>query len=142
MKFVVMPSLVLLMGCSTTASFKLPPNTDLMIKGERITFKEKDDDGLPLFKTRPFFWGDISYSLVQGEKVIKEGQLPSKFRIVSIFWPPYGFIYWPIAFRFDCYDLSRELVEKCLPSETSEKGNVQPVTNSNKQDAMQKGPTQ
>jgi len=111
--------LAVLSGCHTSASFILPPDTDLMINGERVTFEAKDDEGRPKFETRPFFWTStigIEYSLVQNDKVIKSDRLPSSFRIVSVFWPPYALIYWPFGFRFDCYDLSdpkKEFVEKC-----------------------------
>ncbi len=107
-------------GCSTTASFKLPPNTDLLIKGERVTFEDKrDSEGYPVLETRPFFWdsvADIKYSLVQNDKIIKEGRLPSQFRIISIFWPPYAIVYWPFGFRLDCYDLTKDFVEECRAS--------------------------
>jgi hypothetical protein len=113
-------SLVVLAGCSTSASFKLPPNTNLMIKGERVAFKpEVDLLGYPVLETTPFFWdavGDINYTLVQSDKVVKEGKLPSQFRIISIFWPPYAYIYWPFGFRLNCYDLTKDFVEECLPA--------------------------
>jgi hypothetical protein len=115
----VVITLLVLSGCHTTASFILPPNTDLMINGERVTFQSKDDEGRPQLETRPFFWTSvmgIEYSLVQNDKIIKTDRLPSSFRIVSVFWPPYALIYWPMGFRFDCYDLSdpkKEFIEKC-----------------------------
>jgi hypothetical protein len=111
--------LAILSGCHTSASFILPPDTDLLINGERVTFESKDDEGRPKFETRPFFWTSvigIEYSLVQNDKIIKRDRLPSNFRIVSVFWPPYALIYWPFGFSFDCYDLSdlkKEFVEKC-----------------------------
>ncbi len=112
-------TLLVLSGCHTSASFILPPNTDLMINGERVTFDSKDDEGRPQLETRPFFWTSvigIEYSLIQNDKVIKTDRLPASFRIASIFWPPYALIYWPMGFRFDCYDLSdpaKKFVEKC-----------------------------
>lgn len=111
-------SFLVIAGCSTSASFKLPPNTGLLIKGEKVSFETATDaDGYPVLNTRPFFWDaavDISYSLIQNDKVIKEGKLPAQFRIVSIFWPPYSIIYWPFGFKLDCYDLTKEFVEECL----------------------------
>lgn len=113
-------SLLFFVGCSTTASFKLPPNTDLLIKGERVAFEPTADaEGHPVLKTSPYFWtaaADINYSLVQNDKIIKEGKLPSQFRIISIFWPPYAFIYWPFGFRLNCYDLTKDFVEECQSS--------------------------
>jgi hypothetical protein len=118
----ILPTLIIfavLSGCHTSASFILPPNTDLMINGERITFQSKDNEGRPLFESRPFFWTSvigIEYSLLQNDKIIRKDRLQSGFRVVSIFWPPYALIYWPLGFGFDCYDLSdpnKEFVERC-----------------------------
>ena len=116
---VALLSVLMLAGCSTSASFKLPPNTNLLIKGERVTFRPVVDPlGYPVLETSPYFWdaiADINYSLVQNDKVVKEGKLPSQFRIISIFWPPYAYIYWPFGFRLNCYDLTKDFVEECLP---------------------------
>lgn len=121
--FVPLLLFALLSGCSTSASFKLPPDTDLMIKGERVVFEsEKDEKGNPIFKTTPFFWdvaADINYSLVQKDKIVKQGQIPAQFRIISIFWPPYAFIYWPFGFRLNCNDLTKDFVEECLPQKNN-----------------------
>lgn len=115
---VALLSVLVLAGCSTSASFKLPPNTNLLIKGERVAFRPVVDPlGYPVLETSPFFWdsvGDINYSLIQNDKVVKEGKLPSQFRIISIFWPPYAFVYWPFGFRLNCYDLTKDFVEECL----------------------------
>jgi len=117
--FMAILSFLLLAGCSTSASFKLPPNTNLLIKGERVAFKPlADPGGYPVLETSPYFWdavSDINYTLVQNDKVVKEGKLPSQFRIVSIFWPPYAYIYWPFGFRLNCYDLTKDFVEECFP---------------------------
>jgi hypothetical protein len=113
----ILLALLTLGGCSTSASFKLPPDTSLLIKGERVAFEPKPDaEGRPVLKTVPYFWdafGDINYSLVHNDKVVREGKLPSQFRIVSIFWPPYAYIYWPFGFRLECYDLTKDFVEEC-----------------------------
>jgi hypothetical protein len=126
--------LVVLSGCHTSASFVLPPNTDLMINGEHITFDSRDSDGRQKFERTPFFWTSIAgieYSLIQNDEIVKTGKLPSEFRIVSIFWPPYAFIYWPVGFLFDCYDLSnmnRQFAEKCAARDDITKSNtVQPT---------------
>lgn len=34
----------------------------------------------------------------------------------SGFWPPYAYIYWPFGFRLNCYDLTKDFVEECLPA--------------------------
>lgn len=121
MIFALLSSL-LLAGCSTSASFKLPPDTSLLIKGERMVFQpQADPHGNPVLETRPYFWDaviDIDYSLVRNDKVVKEGKLPAQFRVVSIFWPPYAVIYWPFGFRLNCYDLTKDFVEECLPLKT------------------------
>ena len=86
--------------------------------------------GRQKFERTPFFWTSIAgieYSLVQNDKIVKTEKLPSEFRIVSIFWPFYAFIYWPAGFRFDCYDLSdvnRQFVEKCAARDDIPKSNA------------------
>ncbi|HAK58842.1 MAG TPA: hypothetical protein DCO77_00440 [Nitrospiraceae bacterium] len=111
--------LLALSGCHTSASFILPPNTDLMINGERVSFDSKDKDGRVKFERRPLFWTSIAgieYMLLEDDNIVKKGRLPSGFRISSIFWPPYAYIYWPVGFRFKCYDLSdtkKKFIEKC-----------------------------
>ena len=123
----VMIMLMVFSGCYTSASFILPPNTDLLINGERVAFNAKDEYGNLKFETRPFFWTSIvgiEYSLVQEDKIVKKDRLPSSFRIASIFWPPYAYIYWPVGFSFDCYDLSnpkKEFIEKCPTRDVSVK---------------------
>ncbi|HKZ42896.1 MAG TPA: hypothetical protein VJ044_18195, partial [Candidatus Hodarchaeales archaeon] len=101
--------LLVLSGCHTSASFILPPNTDLKINGERVSFDSKDEDKRPKFERTPFFWTSIigiEFMLLQDDKIVRKGKLPSEFRIASIFWPPYAYIYWPVGFQFECYDLS------------------------------------
>jgi hypothetical protein len=126
--------LIVLSGCHTSASFILPPNTDLMINGERISFDSRDNDGRLKFERIPFFWTSIAgieYSLIQNDKIVKTDKLPSEFRIASIFWPPYAYIYWPVGFSFDCYDLSdvnKQFIEKCATRDKITNNNaVQPT---------------
>ena len=131
--FALIIAIVFLAGCHTSTSFMLPPNTALMINDERISLDSKDEAGRPKLEVRPFFWTSImgiKYTLIQDDKIIKEDKLPSKFRIASIFWPPFAFayIYWPVGFRFDCYDLTnpkKEFVEKCPEQKEIMKSNVQ-----------------
>lgn len=129
MKKISLPIIVMLLvlsGCHTSASFILPPNTDLMINGERIPPESKDEDGRLTLNRRPFFWTSIAgieYMLVDGDKVVKKAKLPSSFRISSVFWPPYAYIYWPVGFQFKCYDLSnpnKAFIEKCPTSRDGE----------------------
>ena len=54
----------------------------------------------------------IPYSLQKDGKVVKEGKLRTKFRTVSIFWPPFAAIYWPMGFNPDItYDLVNDKQE-------------------------------
>jgi hypothetical protein len=115
----VLLALLTIAGCSTSASFKLPPNTSLLIRSERVAFEPAPDpSGRPVLETTPFFWDavmDIKYSLVKDDKIVKEGKLPSQFRVISIFWPPFAYIYWPFGFRLNCYDLTKDFIEECQP---------------------------
>jgi len=44
--------------------------------------------------------------------MIKDGKLCSKFRVVSIFWPPFALIYWPLGYHSDItYDLISDVQE-------------------------------
>lgn len=90
---------VLVSGCSTTGTFIVPKNTDLYVyrRSQPVTI---DQNGK--VRTKPFFWtaaGGIPYALKRNGKTIKEGKLRAKFRVVSIFWPPFAIIYWPIGFN-------------------------------------------
>jgi len=62
--------------------------------------------------TRPFFWtaaGGVQYKLEKDGRVIKQGRLRTRFRVVSIFWPPLALIYWPIGLDRDItYDLVKD----------------------------------
>ncbi len=130
--------MVILSGCHTTASFMLSPNTQLMINGERVTFDSHDQDGYPKLERLPFFWTSITgieYAILRGDTIIKKERLPSEFRIASIFWPPYAYIYWPVGFSFDCYDLrdiNKEFIEKCPTRDEITKRNTQPLPPSTK----------
>lgn len=93
-------------GCSTTGSFKVPENSKLYIYERPEPVKVEADGKVT---TKPFFWtaaGGIPYRLEKDGQVVNEGKLRSKFRVVSIFWPPAAIIYWPIGFRPEVtYDL-------------------------------------
>jgi hypothetical protein len=103
--------LSLITGCTTTGTFKVPPGTELFVykRAEPVNIKA-DGKGT----TKPFFWtaagvppeSGIPYRLEKAGKVVKEGRLRAKFRVVSIFWPPFALIYWPMGFNPDItYDL-------------------------------------
>lgn len=98
--------LLLATGCSTTANFKIPSNTRLTVYDRPTPPPTTSGD----LKVRPFFWsaaGGIPYRLEDSSgKVIRQGELKSRFRIVSIFWPPFALIYWPIGFGSQSYDLT------------------------------------
>jgi hypothetical protein len=124
--------MIMFAGCSTSASFMLPPNTTMLINDERITFESKDEAGRPKYVRTPFFWTSImgiDYALLQDDKVIKKDRLPAEFRVVSVFWPPYALIYWPVGFHFECYDLTdikKEIIEQCPTQDDIKKRNMQP----------------
>jgi hypothetical protein len=111
---------VLVSACSTTSTIKVPGDSKLYINGNPEPVAIKDNGEVT---TRPFFWtaiAGIPYRLEQNEKVIKQGKLRAKFRPVSIFWPPYGAIYWPVGFAQPEYDLTnatqdREVQEPAKP---------------------------
>jgi hypothetical protein len=97
---------MLIMGCATSAHFKIPENSTLYVANKPAPVKI---DSAGLAKTRPFFWnsaGGIPYRLEKDGTTLKQGKLKSQFRVVSIFWPPYAVIYWPFGFRSGMtYDL-------------------------------------
>jgi hypothetical protein len=90
-------------GCSTTASFKIPEGTNLVIRDIPVSAGEVLE-----YKRTPFFWDvtpGIPYRLEKDGQLVREGKLKSHFRVASIFWPPFSLIYWPM--RFDGpYDLT------------------------------------
>ena len=98
-------------GCSTTGTFKVPKDTQLYIykRPDPVHITEKGK-----VTVTPFFWtaagippgGGIPYTLKKDGKVIKKGHLRTKFRPTSIFWPPFALIYWPMGFNDNVvYDL-------------------------------------
>ncbi|MDX2471329.1 MAG: hypothetical protein QNL04_12220 [SAR324 cluster bacterium] len=102
-KLLIFIFLLLTASCSVKTSFVVPENTTLTIAG-----KEVPNEELKEYKRTPFFWnkaGGINYSLEKDGKIVEEGKLKSKFRVVSIFWPPAAAIYWPMGFAGTNYDL-------------------------------------
>ena len=104
MMFLLGAGLVVAMGCSTKGQFLVPENTSLYLNDRPVSVRPGG-----LVVTRPFFWSTsdgIPYRLEKGGTTVQQGTLPSSFRIASIFWPPYAFIYWPMGLRSDMtYDL-------------------------------------
>ena len=103
-------SVVLLNACSTHGKFVVPHGTELSIY-------ERPAEPVPangLVETKPFFWtaagmppvGGIPYALYKDGKITQKGKLRTKFRPVSIFWPPFALIYWPMGLNPNItYDL-------------------------------------
>ena len=90
-------------GCSTSGNFVVPQGSQLEIYERPATV---GSDGTVTMS--PFFWtavAGIPYRLtVNGET--KTGKLRARFRVVSIFWPPFALIYWPVGFSPNLtYDL-------------------------------------
>ncbi|MDT4331395.1 hypothetical protein ACQE3E_14365 [Methylomonas sp. MED-D] len=110
-------ALMILAGCSTTGHFKVPDGSQLYLykRPEPVQISANGE-----VTTKPYFWtaagmppgGGIPYKLEKNGKVLKEGKLRAKFRVVSIFWPPFAIIYWPIGLNPDItYDLINDKQE-------------------------------
>ena len=102
----IMSVAALLTGCSTVGRFKTPEGTSLYIDRNPIPVTLSRDGKVT---RRPFFWtaaGGIRYKLEKDGAVVQTGKLPSRFRVISIFWPPYALIYWPFGFVNYTYDLT------------------------------------
>lgn len=98
-----------LAGCSTSGKFVIPSGTDLEVYRRPVALEA---DGTLV--TKPFFWtaagippgAGIEYRLLKDGKVLQEGRLRAKFRVVSIFWPPFALLYWPMGLNPEItYDL-------------------------------------
>jgi hypothetical protein len=109
--------IVLISGCSTTGKFKIPEGSELYIYDRANPVKIREDGKVT---TLPFFWtacgiapkGGIKYRLEKNGNKIKEGRLRTKFRVVSIFWPPFAKFYWPFGFNpYITYDLVNDKQE-------------------------------
>ena len=99
--------LVIFSACSITTSFKVPEGTDLYVYEEKISKSEYDR-----YKRRPLTWGTaggVRYRLEKEGKVVETGTLKTKFRVVSIFWPPVALAYWPMGFvKNHTYDFTQD----------------------------------
>jgi hypothetical protein len=99
-------------GCSTTTYFKLPENSKVQI------YKREQQYSEGLVKTRPFAWsaaGGIPYKITDATSgnTLQEGKLRARFRVGSIFWPPFAIIYWPMGYGQRCYDLTQAAPQTC-----------------------------
>jgi hypothetical protein len=87
-------------GCVTQGRFVIPQDTQLEVYERPVTLSA---DGAAVM--RPFFWtaagmpphSGVKYRLLKDGAVVQEGRLRAKFRPVSIFWPPFALIYWPMG---------------------------------------------
>jgi len=94
----------LLSGCVTQGKFVIPKDSQLEVYRRPVTLSS---DGTAAMT--PFFWtavgipphGGVEYRLLKDGKVLQEGRLRAKFRPVSIFWPPFAIIYWPMGLNPD-----------------------------------------
>lgn len=92
-------------GCSITTYVKLPEDTVLKIKrGEETPHSQGKLTRTPLSWSSA---GGIPYKLEKDGEIVQEGRMSSKFRVASIFWPPVGAVYWPMGFRYPCYDFTK-----------------------------------
>jgi hypothetical protein len=101
--------LALFTACSTRGRFVIPPGTQLEVYERPVT-----PDASGIVVTAPFFWsaagiapqGGAPYRLLKGSEVVQQGRLRVVFRPVSMFWPPFALIYWPMGLNPNItYDL-------------------------------------
>jgi len=116
-KLYIVLFMALIAGCTTTGHFKVPEGSDLYIykRPQPVTISPSGE-----VTTKPFFWtaagmppgGGVPYRLEKNGETLKEGRLRAKFRPVSIFWPPFALIYWPMGLNPDItYDLVNDTQE-------------------------------
>ncbi len=115
MKFLYLVLIVLFVSCSTTGHFKVPADSQLYVEGKPLQPHELQAG----YKRSPFFWNvssGIPYRIEKNGKLIDEGKIQSRFRVVSIFWPPFAIIYWPMGFKGDeTYDFTSKADAKIRP---------------------------
>lgn len=108
---------VIITGCTTTGNFKMEEGSKLYIY-ERPEAVAVSPTGQ--VTTKPYFWtaagippgGGVPYRLEKDGQTTKEGKLRAKFRVVSIFWPPFALIYWPMGLNSEItYDLINDTQE-------------------------------
>ena len=110
-------ALLVTVGCTTSAQFVVPEDTELYIYNRPDPVKMTAGGKV---STRPYGWNamgiaperGIPYRLEKNGEIIKEGNLRAVFRPASIFWPPYAVIYWPVGLNPNItYDLVNEKQE-------------------------------
>ena len=127
MRFINLILTVLLAGCSTTGNFKVPKGANLYIYKRPVPVVINVDESISTDEvivgtvtSKPFFWsasgrppgGGIPYKIEKNGEMIKDGKLCSKYRVISIFWPPFALIYWPLGYHPDItYDLTSDVQE-------------------------------
>lgn len=108
---------LVLSACTTTGHFKVPEGSQLYIyeRPQPVDIKANGE-----VTTKPYFWtaagippgGGVPYRLEKNGETLKEGRLRAKFRVVSLFWPPFAAIYWPMGLNPDItYDLINDKQE-------------------------------
>lgn len=116
-KLYLLLAIFMLTGCTTTGHFKVPEGSQLYLyeRPEPVSIKENGE-----VTTKPFFWtaagmppgGGVPYRLEKNGETLKQGRLRAKFRPVSIFWPPFALIYWPMGLNPNItYDLVNDTQE-------------------------------
>lgn len=106
MRFTLSLLVFVLVSCSTTTSFVVPKDTELYVYDQKIS-----ESNYSNYNRRPLTWGTaggVKYRLVKDGKTVEEGTLKTKFRVVSIFWPPVALAYWPMGFASANYDFTKE----------------------------------
>ncbi len=102
----------MVVSCSTSGHFIIPEGTQLRIHERDVAVGPNGR-----VEMKPMFWtaagiaphGGAKYELVKDGKIVKSGRLRVVFRTVSIFWPPFATIYWPIGLNPDItYDLVQD----------------------------------
>lgn len=84
-------------ACTTTGHFIAPAGSELVIRGRHVMVPPTGK-----VTTLPYSWGaagGLQYQLVVNGQVTQTGKLRAKFRPVSIFWPPFAILYWPMGFN-------------------------------------------
>ena len=108
--FVLSAALACGAGChaSTQAKFVLPPNSELAVNGSPVTV---DQDGSATMSA--FGWGGAHYKITRNGKVVGTGTLDTKFRPISLIWPPFGVLYVPKGLDDShTYDLTAKTAEQ------------------------------
>lgn len=116
-RIAILLMLLMVSACTTTGHFKVPEGSQLYIykRPQPVDIKANGE-----VTTKPYFWtaagippgGGVPYRLEKNGETIKEGKLRAKFRVVSIFWPPFALIYWPMGLNPDItYDLVNDTQE-------------------------------